>query len=213
MKKAVKIRSVEEHYVRFLIFQLLDREKCRKVSILLRRMDWATQENMIFRVIYKYLIKGKEIQVKSGCLLLESLKQNRPDFVNNIVESLIEELRVCFEKNDFNDNQHKVHICFIFAHLYLNNIVDEDLIFEILYMIVTYNPEWEVGRREIVADNVLDLPRDSVRIIMVITILDNTGSRLKENKYKDVLESFVHYFQIYILSKVISRLTLVFYPN
>ena len=62
-KKAFKVRSDEEHYIRFLVFQVLDREKIRKVAILLRRLDWKTQENTIFRIIYKYLIKGKETQV------------------------------------------------------------------------------------------------------------------------------------------------------
>lgn len=62
-KKAFKVRSLEEHYIRFLVLQLLDREKVKKVSILLRRMDWSNHQNIIFKVIYKYLLKGKEIQV------------------------------------------------------------------------------------------------------------------------------------------------------
>jgi hypothetical protein len=70
-------------------------------------------------------------------------------------------------------------------------------------MIITYNPEWESGRREIVADNMLDSPRDTVRIIMVVTILENSGTQIKERNEKQNLESFIHFFQIYILSKVI----------
>jgi len=64
LKKAFKVRSMEEHYIRYLVFQLLDREKVKKVSVLLRRMDWSVQQSTIFRVIYKYLSKGKEVQVK-----------------------------------------------------------------------------------------------------------------------------------------------------
>jgi regulator of nonsense transcripts 2 len=67
---------------------------------------------------------------------------------------------------------------------------------------LTYNPEWELGRRELVGDNPLDSPRDTVRIIMVVTILDNCGTAMKERNNKDKLERFIHFFQIYILSKV-----------
>ena len=135
-------------------------------------------------------------------MLLSSLKDNHPSLVADIIDTLLEELRVCFEKNDFNDNQHKIHICLIFAYMYVNNIMDSYILFEILYMIITYNPEWESGRREIVADNMLDSPRDTVRIIMVVTILENGGTQIKERNEKQNLERFIHFFQIYILSKV-----------
>ena len=123
-----------------------------------------------------------------------------------MVDSLFEEFRVGFERNNFNDNQHKILICLIFAKLYTYKIVDSVLVFEILYFILTYNPEWEMGRREIVADNAYDSPRDTIRIIMVVTLLDNCGSYFKEGSRKEKLEEFIHFFQIYILSKVYTYL-------
>lgn len=135
-------------------------------------------------------------------MLLYTLKDSHPTLISGIIDTLLEELRVCFEKNDFNDNQHKIHICLIFANLYFNNIIDSNLLFELLYMIITYNPEWESGKREIFADNSLDSPRDTVRIIMIVTILDNCGTQLQERNETHNLERFIHFFQIYILSKV-----------
>lgn len=135
-------------------------------------------------------------------MLLYTLKDSHPTLISGIKDTLIEELRVCFEKNDFYDNQHKIHICLIFANLYFNNIIDSNLLFELLYMIITYNPEWESGKREIFADNSLDSPRDTVRIIMIVTILDNCGTQLQERNETQNLERFIHFFQIYILSKV-----------
>lgn len=79
------------------------------------------------------------------------------------------------------------------------------MIFEVMYYIITFNPEWELGRREIVADNILDSPRDTVRVIMIVTILDNCGSHIKERCEKGRLEGFIHFFQIYILSKVLFK--------
>ena len=110
-----------------------------------------------------------------------------------------------FENNDFNDNQHKVHVCLIFSYFYTHSIIDSSMIFEVMYYIITFNPEWELGRREIVADNILDSPRDTVRVIMIVTILDNCGSHIKERCEKGRLEGFIHFFQIYILSKVLFK--------
>ena len=64
-------------------------------------------------------------------------------------------------------------------------------------MIITYNPEWNFYKRELIADNPLDSPYDTFRIQMVISILDISGQYFK----KDKLDEFVHFLQIYILSK------------
>lgn len=64
IKKRVKVRPIEEEYIRFLVFNLLNKDNIKKIAVLLRRMDWSKHSDVILNVIYKYLVKGKETQVR-----------------------------------------------------------------------------------------------------------------------------------------------------
>lgn len=202
MKKKVKVRPIEEEYLRFLIFQMLNKESARKISIIIRRFDWATHETLIFKVIYKYLSKANENQIKSASILLSLLKPYRQSLIVNILNIFLEELRICLDRNDFYDNQHKILICMLISHFYHQKLFNSDLVFYVLYMILTYNPEWNLGRRELLADNPLDDVNDTIRIQMVITILDICGNLLNMGSKKERLIEFMHFLQLYVLSKL-----------
>lgn len=202
MKKKVKVRSMEEEYIRFLIFQMLNKDTAKKVSIILRRFDWATHESLIFKVLYKYLSKSNENQIKNAAILLSHLKPYKQSIVINLLNIFLEELRICLDRNDFYDNQHKILICMIISHFYREKLFNSDIVFYLLYMILTYNPEWNLGRRELLADNPLDDVNDTIRIQMVITILDICGSILNMGTKKERLLEFMHFLQMYVLSKL-----------
>lgn len=202
MKKKVKVRPIEEEYIRFLIFQMLNKDSVKKVAVILRRLCWETHENLIFKVIYKYLSKANENQIKYAASLLSLLKPFRQSIVVNLLNVFLEELRICLERNDFYDNQHKILICMILSHFYREKLFNSDIIFYVLYMILTYNPEWNIGRRELLADNPLDDVNDTIRIQMVVIILEIAGSILNMGTKKDRLIEFMHFLQIYVLSKL-----------
>ena len=63
LRKKVKVRSEEEEYIRYLIYTCLNKESVKKVSVLLRRFDWSKWENTILRTLFKYISKGKDLQV------------------------------------------------------------------------------------------------------------------------------------------------------
>jgi regulator of nonsense transcripts 2 len=163
-------------------------------------MDWNTHEQLIFKVFYKFLSRANEIQLKNGCEVLKYLKDYHPMFMSNLLNTLLEEVRIGLDRNDFNDNQHRVWICIIISQLYCSKIIGTDMIFYVLYMILTYNPEWNFYKRELVADNPLDSPHDTFRIVMVISIIDRCGVHFTGIN-KDKLDEFIHFLQIYILSK------------
>jgi regulator of nonsense transcripts 2 len=201
LRKQVKVRPVEEEYIRFLIFQLLNKESIKKIAILLRRMDWDKWESTILKVVYKFLNRGNENQIKYTCAMLSLLREYRVDLIFNLINLILEEIRIGLEKNDFNDNQHKILTCMLISHFYSYKLINSDIIFYTLYMILTYNHEWNSGRREFIADNPIDLPSDTFRIQMVITILDICGSHLNSGSKKEKLNEFLHFLQLYILSK------------
>jgi hypothetical protein len=204
--KKVKKRSIEEEYLRFLMNNCLNSEEnsIKKVACLIRRFDWNKDENIIFKVILKYLLSSNEDKISNCCRMLYLLKNNHQKFFFNLINVILEEVRIGLERNDFNDNQHKLILSIIIGNFYLNKIINADLIFYILYMIVTFNPQWSMGVKELIIDNPLDSPFDTFRIQMILKILDICGKKLSQSKNKDNKENlnkFIEFLQMYILSK------------
>ena len=94
-------------------------------------------------------------------------------------------------------------MCSFLAKLYNYKLITSEIIFSELYMILVYHPDWNFGRREFTLDNPLDKPSDIFRILMVVNILDTCGMYLTEGSKKERLMEFIHFLQIYILTKVI----------
>ena len=201
LKKKVKVRSIEEEYIRFLIYQILNGDTIKKVAVILRRLDWKKNENIIFKVIFKYLVTSNEEKIKVCCEMISQLKDYHPQFIINLINIILEQIRIGLERNDFNDNQHKILLSMIIGYLYMNNILKTGLLYYVLYMIIQFNPYWSNGNRNLGADNILDSPLDTFRILMIVTILDIVGNKLNSKKKREKLDEFVQFFQIYILTK------------
>ena len=201
--KKVKKRSIEEEYLRFLMNNCLnsDENNIKKVACLIRRFDWNKDENIIFKVIFKYLLSNNEEKISNCCKMLYLLKNYHQKFFFNLINVILEEIRIGLERNDFNDNQHKLILSVIVGNFYLNNIITSELVFYILYMIITFNPQWSNMNKELMIDNPLDSPFDTFRIQMILKILDTCGKKLSSPKRKANLDKFIEFLQMYILSK------------
>ena len=201
--KKVKKRSIEEEYLRFLMNNCLNSEEnsIKKVACLIRRFDWNKDENIIFKVILKYLLSTNEDKISNCCRMLYLLKNNHQKFFFNLINVILEEVRIGLERNDFNDNQHKLILSIIIGNFYLNKIINAELVFYILYMIITFNPQWSMGVKELIIENPLDSPFDTFRIQMILKILDICGKKLTQSKHKDNMNKFIEFLQMYILSK------------
>ena len=203
LRKKVKKRSIEEEYLRFLMNNCLNHEEnnIKKVAALIRRFDWDKDENIIFKVILKYLLSNNEDKISNCCRMLFLLKNYHQKFFFNLINVILEEIRIGLERNDFNDNQHKLILSIIVGNFCVNKIMSTSLIFYVLYMIITFNPQWSMGVKELMIDNPLDSPFDTFRIQMILKILDICGEKLILPKNKDNLNKFIEFFQMYILSK------------
>ena len=201
--KKVKKRSDEEEYLRFLMNNCLnsDENSIKKVAALIRRFDWNKNENIIFKVILKYLLSSNEDKISNCCRLLNLIKNYHQKFFFNLINVILEEVRIGLERNDFNDNQHKLILAIIIGNFYVNKIINTDLIFYILGMIITFNPSWSMGAKEFMIDNPLDSPFDTFSIQMILKILDICGKKLCLPKNKENLNKFIEFLQMYILSK------------
>lgn len=202
LKRKVKIRTVEEEYIKYVLLSELNKTNVKEVSILIRRLNWdcASDSNnrfLVFKYIYKLLTFGKESDSDLACVLLIHLKDSHTDLINNIFLSLLEELRIGLERQDFEDNQHKMNICSILGKWYVYKLITSDHIFFILYFILIYSHEWAMGNTEFKVDNLYDSNTDFTRILMTINIIEVIGDSLK----KERLNEFVCFLELYILSK------------
>lgn len=204
LHKKVKVRPIEEEYIRFLIYKLLNKDNTTKIAMLLRKMNWDIYGDLIFKVVFKYLVRSNENQIKICCEMLSKLKEYHPIFIFNLINIMLEQIRIGLERNDFNDNQHKIQISMVVGYFYLNKIINSDILYYTMYMILLFNPEWSNGLKLLIADNPLDSPMDTFRILMIVTILEICGSKLNSSSIiakQQRLDEFVHCFQVYILTK------------
>ena len=201
LHKKVKVRPIEEEYVRFLIYQILNKDTVNKVAVLLRKMNWEQHEGIIFKVIFKYLIRGNENQIKVACAMIAKLKDYHPMFIYNLINITLEQIRIGLERNDFNDNQHKILLSTLIGYFYLNKIINNEIVYYTMYMILLFNPDWSNGVKELIADNPLDSSVDTFRVLMIITILEICGTKLNKGKKKEKFDEFIQFLQIYILTK------------
>lgn len=201
LRKKVKIRPIEEEYVRFLFHQILNKTTINKVTVLLRKMNWDKTGEIIFKVIFKYLIHSNEDQIDICCQVISLLKPYHPELIHNLLSIFMEQIRIGLERNDFNDNQHKILLSFVMAYFYMHDIIDIKTLYQVLYMIILFNPGWSNGQRELIADNPMDSSMDTFRLLMITTILEVCGVRLGKKALKPQLDEFIQFFQIYILTK------------
>ena len=201
LHKKVKVRSIEEEYIRFLVYQIMNKDTVAKVAVLLRKMDWEKYENLIFKVIFKYLVRSNENQIKICCAMISKLKDYHPMFIFNLINIILEQIRIGLERNDFNDNQHKIILCSIIGNFYLNKIINNEIVYYTMYMILLFNPEWSFGIKELKVDNPLDSSVDTFRVLMIVTILEICGQKLNQKHKKAKLDEFIQFLQIYILTK------------
>lgn len=218
LKKKVKVRTIEEEYIKYLILSEMNKDNVKKVAAILRKMNWnsptsieankeegkilvqvvISHENYIFKYIYKLLVKGKIAQIDMACILLIHLKDSHPNLIINILQTLLEELRIGLERQDFEDNQHKLHICTILGQFYNYKLISTDHIFWILFFILMYSHDYRMGGvMELKDVNNYDSDIDCSRILMLINILEISGEFLK----KERLQEFVGFFELYILTK------------
>ena len=196
ISKKVKELTVEEEFLVF-IFDHIKKELTPEVAVILRKFDWGLMERKIFKFTYKFLTEGKMDNIQITVQLLNELSPYHPQLITNIVNLLFEEVRISLEKNDFNNNQRVTLVCTIIATFFKYRLIKTKVIIELVYFIITYNPMWNVGIREMLPNNKWDSDSDMVRISLLITILNVAGKNINKEKLREML----NYVQIYILSK------------
>ncbi|KAG2228461.1 hypothetical protein INT48_003160, partial [Thamnidium elegans] len=196
----VKERSTMELYIRKLIHEDLCKKTLDKVLKQLRKLHWEdeTIRTMLVKIFQK-IWKIKFGNIHLIAILASGLHKYHSDFGVQVVDGVIEEIRIGLEQNIFKHNQKRIAVAKYLGELYNYRMIESPLIFDTLYSIITFGHEYGRPARERFCH--IDAPNDFFRIRIVCTLLDTCGMCFDRGSSKKKLDNFLTFFQMYILSK------------
>ncbi|CAO3569234.1 unnamed protein product [Mortierella alpina] len=189
-----------EQFIRKLLYLDLCKKNVESTHKLLRKLDWNNKDiyNLVVRLFSKvWKIKFSNIHLMA--ILVNGLSRYHSDFSIAIVDSVVEEIKIGLEQNNFRHNQKRIAIVKFLGELYNYRMVDSPLIFSTLEALVSTGHDQ--GRASPDRPSPIDAPHDCFRIRLICTLLDTCGMCFDHGSSKIKLDSFLVLFQMYILAK------------
>lgn len=140
-KSAIKVkeRSTMELYIRKLIHEDLCKKSLDKVLKQLRKLHWEDSAiRAIMSKIFQKIWKVKFGNIHLVAILASGLNRYHTDFGVQIVDGVVEEIRIGLEQNIFKHNQRRIAVAKYLGELYNYRMIESPLIFDTLYSIVTF---------------------------------------------------------------------------
>eukprot|EP01062_Namystynia_karyoxenos_P023132 TRINITY_DN188_c0_g1_i1.p1 TRINITY_DN188_c0_g1~~TRINITY_DN188_c0_g1_i1.p1 ORF type:complete len:1401 (+),score=495.58 TRINITY_DN188_c0_g1_i1:88-4203(+) len=199
-QKKHKVRGPVELYVRKMVFEVLnnDPQVIRKVVRAIRKLDWQDPRTAAW--VSRTLRKVHRVQadnIPALATVVASVHKHRPEVAIRVIDLLLEQVRLCLEicppaldgAPQPVKQQRRLLDLQYFAELYIYRLVDDGIVFDLLYTIIFY-AGWN------------DAPDDYFRIRMVCTLLEAVApysSKLKQGRRK--LFRFLPCFFCYVHRK------------
>lgn len=195
-----KQRSTIELFIRHLLCDVLTRKSLDNVLKLLRKLNWDDTETE--RVLFKMFTKPWKVSFSTITLmaiLAYDLQRYHSKFCVDVVDQVMENIRLGMEQNIYKNNQKRVATVKYLGELYIYRLVNSRVIFDTLWSLVTFGHN--EGRPLPGQVSAIDSPDDYFRIRLVCTLLDACGMCFDRGSYKRKLDRFLTFFQLYILTK------------
>nr|ASF90185.1 hypothetical protein SPAR06715 [Bartheletia paradoxa] len=195
-----KPRKPMELYIRYLLYNVLDKKTSQKVVKQLGKLHWEDPE------VVRWLLNGftkiwkpNFSSIHQFALVVFDLQRFHPDFMTAVVDRVLEDIRMGMEGNIFKYNQRRVATIKYLGELYNYRVVGSNVVFDTLWSLVTFgHPE---GRPLPGQISPIDAPDDFFRVRLVCTLLDACGLCFDRGPQKIKLDDFLAFFQMYVYSK------------
>ncbi|MCJ1319108.1 hypothetical protein MMC15_004441 [Xylographa vitiligo] len=195
-----KERTPVDLFVRKIVYLDMNKRTYTKVLKSIRKLHWEELEVVeLLEKIFSKPGKVKYSNVHLLAMVVAALYRYHQDFVVSIIDTLLEQITLGLEQNDFKFNQRRIAEVKYLGELYNYKMVDSPVIFDTMYRIVTFghpNGTPTTGRF-----NLLDMPDDFFRIRLICNILDTCGICFDRGAAKKKLDFFLTFFQYYIHTK------------
>ena len=195
-----KERTPVDLYVRKLVYMDLNKRTYSRVLKSIRKLHWEETEVVaILRKVFSKPGKLKYNSIHLLAVLLSGLFRYHQDFFISILDSLLEQVTLGLEQNDFKFNQRRIAEVKYLGELYNYKMVDSPIIFDTMYRLATFG---HAGGTPIPGRFApLDPPDDFFRIRLIANILETCGTCFDRGAAKKKLDFFLTFFQYYIKTK------------
>ncbi|KAL7751572.1 ATP-dependent RNA helicase [Sorochytrium milnesiophthora] len=198
--KPPKERSEAEQFVRWLLFTDLSDKSMDHLVELLRRLPWSEDYVQRFmHSIFTKIWKVKYSNVKLMAAFVGSLARHQPAFANNVLDFVLEDVRLGMEQNLFKHNQRRVTMVLYLGELYNFRVASAAVVFDTLYSLLTFGHANGIPTPE--GNPLLDANTDYFRIRLVCTLLDTCCTFLDRGANRRKIDAFLALFQLYIQAK------------
>ncbi|GAC93743.1 nonsense-mediated mRNA decay protein [Pseudozyma hubeiensis SY62] len=201
-RKAIeqKTRQPMELYIRHLIYHVLQKKTIDTVVLQLRKLPWDDKDvhgwlkdafTRAWRIRYSH--------IHLLAILIYDLDRFHPAFSVEVIDQVLENIRIGMEENIFKHNQRRVAtICYL-GELYNYRLINSGIVFEQLWSLATFgHPNGRPWPGQVAP---LDAPDDFFRIRLICSLLDTCGACFDRGSLRKKLDDFLAFLNVYVLCK------------
>ncbi len=140
-------------------------------------------------------------QLELFASLLWGLQKYHSDFVVEVVDDVLEEIRYGLEEHThFQYQQRRVSLVRYLGHLFNSRVASLGCLFNTLYLLITFgHPNGKPSKTGV--ESPLDPRNDFFRIRLVAELLDTVAGQIIRAVKGRALDDFITYYQYYIFTK------------
>lgn len=194
---AKKDRPPMHEFIRKLLYQDLSKTNTDKVLKLMRKLDWEDESVSSYAIkclTAAYNVKYPNIRCMGS--LLAGLVAHYETIGPQVVDGVLEDIRLCMEINLPKFNQRRIAMVKYLGELYNYRMVESGDIFRTLYLLITFGVTMDHSM-----PSALDPPDHLFRIRLVCTLLETCGQYFSGGSSKKKLDYFLVFFQSYFWFK------------
>lgn len=186
-------------YCRHLLYSHLNRSNVDRVMRQIRKFDWNDPQ------VSSYLIRClthvwnlKFLNIRVLAHLLAVLNDYHEWAVVQVVDAVLEDIRILLEINHPKYNQRRISVVKYLGEMYNYRLIDSSIIFSELYSFITFGVYYDMPP-EFCSD--LDPPDNLFRIRMICQLLDTCALYFTSPVTKRKLDCYILYFVKYFWFK------------
>ncbi|KAJ2852601.1 mRNA decay protein [Coemansia brasiliensis] len=207
-EKVAKYRTPLELYVRKLVYEDLNSTTADAVFKQLRRLPWGDGTGTDAQRVRHALLccftkawKVKHAHVYLLAMTLSSLGYIYPWFRISVVDTVLENIKLGLERNDFSRNQQRIAEVFYVGEMFIFNVVSVSEVVALVQLFISYG----YGHNERLPTPgrscELDAASDYFRVRLICTLLSTCGRHICRAENLHVMHELGLLVQMYVLAK------------
>ncbi|XP_062522892.1 regulator of nonsense transcripts 2-like [Corticium candelabrum] len=191
-----KVRPPMHEYIRKLLYKDLNKMTVDKVINQFRKLHWddsSVRDYVIKSLTRVWTVKYSNIRYVAD--VLSGLAEYKEEVALQVVDALLEDIRVMMEVNLGRFNQRRISAVHYLGELYNYRMVESSVIFRTLYSFLAF------GHNSDGSPSHLDPSTSYFRVRLVCVLLDTCGHYFCRGLTKKKLDIFLVYFQCYLWGK------------